>query len=50
VIFLCGFSTSFYRLAVVFVSYTLETLGKIKFGPNAEFQDNNLDCKWLSNF
>jgi hypothetical protein len=47
VIVLCGFSPSLYCLVAAFESYTLETLRKIKFGPNAELQDNNLDCKMV---
>ena len=45
VIVLCGVSTSFYYLVAAFESYTSETLWKIKFGPNAELQDNNLERK-----
>ena len=49
-IVLWGFSTIFYCLVAAFESYTLETLWKIKHGPNAELQDNNLDCKFLRYF
>ena len=47
---LCVFSTNFHCLVAAFECYKLETLWKIKFGPNAELKDNNLDCKWLRHF